>query len=60
VIFGEQHLRHLLNFYQEYYNEGRTRPSLKEDAPIPRSAQRVGRVLASSIWLGFTIGTFEL
>jgi hypothetical protein len=49
VIFGEQHLRHLLNSYEDYYNESRTRLSLKKDAPIPRDAQRVGRVLASPI-----------
>ena len=45
VIFGEQHL----NSYQEYYNESRTHLSLKKDAPIPRDAQRVGRVLALPI-----------
>jgi transposase InsO family protein len=45
VIFGEQHLRHLLNSYQQYYNESRTHLSLEKDAPIPRDAQRVGRVL---------------
>ena len=49
VIFGEQHLRHLLNSYQEYYNESRTHLSLKKDAPIPRDAQSVGRVLALPI-----------
>jgi hypothetical protein len=49
VIFGEQHLHHLLNSYQEYYNESRTRLSLKKDAPNPRDAQRVGRVLALPI-----------
>jgi hypothetical protein len=49
VIFGEQHLRHLLNSYKEYYNESRTHLSLKKDAPIPRDAQRVGRVLALPI-----------
>jgi len=42
VIFGEQHLRHLLISY-------RTHLSLKKDAPIPRDAQRVGRVLALPI-----------
>jgi hypothetical protein len=47
VIFGEQHLRHLLNSYQEP----------KKDAPIPRDVQSAGRVLALPI-LGFTIGTF--
>jgi hypothetical protein len=49
VIFGEQHLRNLLNSYQEYYNESRTHLSLKKDAPIPRDVQRVGRVLALPI-----------
>jgi hypothetical protein len=49
VIFGEQHLRHLLHCYQEYYNESRPHLSLKKDAPIPRNAQRVGRVLALPI-----------
>jgi Integrase core domain len=49
VIFGEQHLRHLLNSYQEYYNESRTHLSLNKDTPIPRDAQRVGRVLALPI-----------
>ena len=42
VIFGEQHLHHLLISY-------RTHLSLKKDAPIPRDAQRVGRVLALPI-----------
>ena len=49
VIFGEQHLRHLLNSYQEYYNESRTHLSLKKDAPIPRDVQGAGRVLALPI-----------
>jgi hypothetical protein len=39
----------LLNSYKEYYNESRTHLSLKKDAPIPRDAQRVGRVLALPI-----------
>jgi hypothetical protein len=49
VIFGEQHLRHLLNSYQQYYSESCTHLSLKKDAPIPRDAQRVGRVLGLPI-----------
>jgi hypothetical protein len=56
VIFSEQHLRHLLSSYQEYYNKSRTHLSLKKDAPIPRDAQSVGRVLALPILGG--IGTF--
>jgi hypothetical protein len=49
VIFGEQHLRHLLNFYKDYYNESCTQLSLKKDATIPRNAKWVGRVLALPI-----------
>src|SRR5262249_48677158 len=41
VVFGERHPRHLLNSYQEYYNEARTHLSLHKDAPIPRAVQRV-------------------
>ena len=49
VIFGERHLRHLLNSYKEYYNEARTHLSLRKDAPMPREVQRAGRVLALPI-----------
>jgi hypothetical protein len=52
VIFGEQHLHHLLNSYQEYYNESRTHLSLKKDAPIPRHAQR-RRTRARPVNLGW-------
>jgi hypothetical protein len=45
VIFNEQHLRHLLKSYKQYYNEFRTHLSLDKDPPIPRDAERVGRVL---------------
>jgi transposase InsO family protein len=46
VVFGERHLRHLLNSYQKYYNEARTHLSLHKDAPIPRAVQTIGRTLA--------------
>jgi hypothetical protein len=36
VVFGEQHLRHLLSSYQKYCNELRTHLSPQKDAPIPR------------------------
>jgi Integrase core domain len=45
VVFGERHLRHLLNSYQRYYNEVRTHLSLQKDAPIPRDVQSAGRVI---------------
>jgi hypothetical protein len=37
VVFGEQHLRHVLRSYAEYYNSARTHLSLAKDAPICRS-----------------------
>ena len=49
VVFGEQHLRHLLTSYQKYYNEARTHLSLDKDAPIPRTVQIVGQTLAVPI-----------
>jgi hypothetical protein len=49
VIFGEQHLRHLLVSYLQYYNEVRTHLSLTKDAPISREAKRLGRVLAQPV-----------
>src|SRR3979411_3401476 len=51
VVFGEQHLRHLLHSYQKYYNEARTHLSLHKDAPIPRAVQTVGRTLAMPVHL---------
>jgi hypothetical protein len=46
VVFGERHLRHLLNSYQQYYNEVRTHLSLQKDAPLSRDIRRSGRVLS--------------
>jgi transposase InsO family protein len=46
VVFGEGHLRHLLNSYQQYYNEVRTHLSLQKDAPLSRDIRRSGRVLS--------------
>ena len=49
VVFGEEHLRHLLNSYQKYYNEVRTHLSVHKDAPVPRKSSRKGRVLSAPI-----------
>ncbi len=49
VVFGEQHLRHLLKSYQKYYNGARTHLSLQKDAPILRTVQTVGQTLAVPI-----------
>jgi Integrase core domain len=49
VVFGERHLRHLLNSYQKYYNEARTHLSLHKDAPVPRAVHTVGLPLAMPV-----------
>ena len=46
VVFGERHLRHLLNSYQQYYNEVRTHLSLQKDAPLSREVRRSGHMLS--------------
>jgi hypothetical protein len=49
VVFGEQHLRHVLRSYAEYYNSARTHLSLAKDAPICRAVHDVGSILPISI-----------
>lgn len=45
VVFGEQHLRHLLRSYASYYNQTRTHLSLNKDSPVSRAVETVGRIL---------------
>jgi transposase InsO family protein len=49
IVFGERHLRHLLQSYHGYYNETRTHLSLHKDTPVPREVRAVGRVLSVPI-----------
>jgi hypothetical protein len=49
VVFGERHLRHLLESYQRYYNEARTHLSLSKDAPVSRAVQTVGSIIAKPL-----------
>ena len=52
VIFGEAHLRQILNLYTCYYNESRTHLALQKDAPFHRVVQRSGGVVAIPILAG--------
>ena len=45
VVFGEQHLRHLLRSYANYYNQTRTHLSLNKDSPVTRPIETVGRIM---------------
>ena len=49
VVLGERHLRHLLKLYQSYYNEARTHLSLSKDAPVSRTVQAVGDIVAKPL-----------
>ena len=49
VVFGERHLRHVLQSYMNYYNETRTHLSLDKDAPVSRAVDRAGHILCRSI-----------
>jgi transposase InsO family protein len=49
AVFGEQHFRHLLQAYQQYYNKVRTHLSVYKDAPVTRAMQPVGRILPRPI-----------
>ncbi len=46
LVFGEAHLRRILRAYAVYYNEVRTHLSLSKNAPVPRTVQRVGQIIA--------------
>jgi transposase InsO family protein len=48
VVFGEQHLRHILLSYMKYHNEVRTHLSLEKDAPVSRAVEPAGHIVAQS------------
>ena len=49
VILGDAHLRRVLQAYATYYNHVRTHLSLDKDAPLVRSVERVGDIVARPI-----------
>jgi transposase InsO family protein len=52
LIFGEAHLRRILSAYAAYYNEVRTHLALGKDAPLGRTIQRSGVIVAIPILSG--------
>jgi transposase InsO family protein len=52
LVFGEAHLRQILSSYAAYYNEVRTHLALGKDAPLGRTVQRTGVVVAIPILSG--------
>jgi transposase InsO family protein len=49
VIWGEAHLRRILQSYAHYYNTIRTHRSLDKDAPVSRPVQRIGSINSCAI-----------
>ena len=49
IVFGERHLRHVLQLYMKYYSEVRTHLSLEKDAQVPRAVGTVGHILCYPI-----------
>ena len=47
IVLNEQHLRHILRSYFQYYHRSRCHLSLEGDAPVPRAAQgpELGQVI---------------
>ena len=50
IVFGEGHLKRVLNSYFEYYNQHRTHLSLEMDSPASRPVQppEQGKVISIS------------
>jgi len=49
VVFGEAHLRRILQIYARYYNDIRTHRSLNKDAPVSRPVQQTGIISSRPI-----------
>jgi len=52
IVFGEAHLRRVLSAYAAYYNRARPHLALQKDAPMRRSVQRVGSIVAIPVLAG--------
>jgi transposase InsO family protein len=52
LIFGEQHLRRVLELYALYYNRTRTHLGLEKDTPLGREIQCFGTVTAMPVLFG--------
>jgi hypothetical protein len=51
IVFGEAHLRRILDKYATYYNESRIHRSLDKDAPFHRVIERLGAITHHSLSL---------
>jgi transposase InsO family protein len=49
IVLGEAHLRRIMSGYARYYNESCTHLALRKDAPVSRSIELLGRVIAHPV-----------
>jgi hypothetical protein len=49
IVFGEAHIRRILDAYATYYNEPRTHRSLNKDAPFRRAIRHLGVVTSQPV-----------
>jgi transposase InsO family protein len=54
IVWGEPHLRRILQSYANYYDNMRIHRSLNKDAPISRSIQRIGIISSRRSSVEFT------
>ncbi len=52
IVFGETHLRRIMSMYASYYNQARTHLARGKDAPIGRSTERFGHIIAEPVVAG--------
>jgi transposase InsO family protein len=52
IVFDETHLRQVMSAYASYYNQARTHVALGKDAPIGRSIERFGHIIAEPVVAG--------
>jgi hypothetical protein len=52
LVFGVRHLRRILSCYANYYNQARTHLALQKDAPLHRTVQSCGVIVAIPILAG--------
>jgi hypothetical protein len=49
IVFGQAHLRRILDKFAAYYNESRIHRSLDKDAPFHRAIERVGTITSHPV-----------
>ena len=49
IVFGQAHLRRILDKFAAYYNESRIHRSLDKDAPFHRAIERVGAITSQPV-----------